>query len=174
MRQAYPQVARRGHPFIPLVDDAEARVLPGVFIQNRAAAVRRAVVNAEAFPVRQGLVPDGVQAGRKLLFIPVHRDDDAEQGGVRVRGHEGKVRGAAGSTERARGEYIFFLRNRTLLQPRASHNLVTPRQAASTSATDRAAKQILLESKASTGTSGLHRSVKAGEKMTMDREFLPR
>ena len=27
MRQAYPQVARRGHPFIPLVDDAEARVL---------------------------------------------------------------------------------------------------------------------------------------------------
>ena len=79
-----------------------------------------------------------------------------------------------GCRDGARGQYIFSLKNRNLLQPSASHSLVAARQPASTSVTDRRAKQILLESKARTGASGLHRSVKAGEKITMDREFLPR
>ena len=46
-----------------------------------STVVRGAVIDADAFPVRQGLVPDGVQAVPEEGAGTVNGDDDGKKGG---------------------------------------------------------------------------------------------
>lgn len=85
-RQGKPRIARGAYAPVFLVDGGETGVLPGVFVQNGSAVVRGAVIDADAFPVRQGLVPDGVQAVPEERAGTVNGDDDGKK-----RGHGDKA-----------------------------------------------------------------------------------
>ena len=80
-RHGEPRIARGAYAPVVLVDGGETGVLPGVFVQDGSAVVRGAVIDADAFPVRQGLVPDGVQAVPEEGAGTVNGDDDGKKGG---------------------------------------------------------------------------------------------
>ncbi len=81
LRHGEPRVARGAYAPVVLVDGGETGILPGIFVQNGSALVRGTVIDADAFPVRQGLVPDGVQAVSEEGAGTVNGDDDGKKGG---------------------------------------------------------------------------------------------
>lgn len=91
LRQGKPRIARSAYAPVFLVDGGETGVLPGVFVQDGSAVVRGAVIDADAFPVRQSLVPDGVQAVPEERAGTVNGDDDGKSGDMEIkRGNGGQ------------------------------------------------------------------------------------
>lgn len=60
--EEYVRDREGGDAGVGLVGDAEAGVAAGVGIEDKVGTVFAAVVGAEAFPVREGLREDGVEA----------------------------------------------------------------------------------------------------------------
>ncbi|KRB74377.1 hypothetical protein ASE03_17835 [Kitasatospora sp. Root187] len=79
-------VTGRTETLVLLPDQAEARVLGGIGLGERRAAVLGAVVDHHTFKVTKCLGGDRVQALLEVALDVVDRDDDGEAGGHRLRG----------------------------------------------------------------------------------------
>ena len=70
-------VARDGRAAVRLVDDMNACILFGVFVTDRAAVVRAAVVHQNQLKFGEGLGEDAVHAAAKVGLDVINRDDNS-------------------------------------------------------------------------------------------------
>ena len=74
------QIPGGGYAAVLLMEGADPGVLGGIFVAERAGAVRTAVLNEQQLPVRKGLGKDALHAGVQKLFRPVNGHDHRDGG----------------------------------------------------------------------------------------------
>lgn len=83
------------------MEDAEARILCGVFVENRAGVVGGAVIDANRLPVGEGLGENRVQTLAQIWRDVIDGDDDGEEWS-----HESERVGIFNAEARRRGVRI--------------------------------------------------------------------
>ena len=71
-------VARVGYAAVGLVDDADARVFGGVFVEDRGGFVFAAVIKRDEFEIAVFLPKDAVDAASQRAGGIIDRYDDAD------------------------------------------------------------------------------------------------
>ena len=74
------EVTGGGDTGIWFVENAEAMVFLGVFIEDGTGVIRRAIVHAQTFPIGKGLRKHGVQALTQVWRDIVNGNDDGKEG----------------------------------------------------------------------------------------------